>query len=162
MICFDTPVVIWGVQGVADNTKTGMIDRTRRYVDSLAASKARVMIPSVVAAEYLAGFASDTERAKQMTQLERFFYVPPLDAPAATIAASLFANIKGATSAAAAGGRQALKTDCYVVATAIVHGASTIVTSVDELQLFTRIAGGRIKVIEVPTVPQQTSLLTNE
>ena len=161
MICFDTPIVIWGVQGVADSTQTVMIDRTRRYIESLAASRERVMIPSVVASEYLAAFRSETERARQMMQLERYFYVPPLDAPAATVAATLFDNSASAASRTQ-GWRQRLKADCYIVATAIVHGAKVIVTSSDELPKFIRIAGGRIKVIEVPIVPKQTSLIDDE
>lgn len=154
-------MVIWGVQGVADETKTVMVDRTRRYIANLAASKERVMIPSVVSAEYLAGFRSPEERAKQMANLERLFYVPPFDAPAATLAATLADNARADTPRVA-GWRQRLKADCYIVATAIVHGANTLVTSADELPAFTKIAGGKIKVIEVPTVPEQTSWLSGD
>lgn len=139
-----------------------MVDRTQRYIQNLAASRTRVMIPSVVAAEYLAGFNSEPERAAQMAQLERFFYLPPLDAPAATVAATLFENVRDLSPRTPPGWRQRLKADCYIVATAVTHGASTIVTTSDEHANFSRIAGGRIKVIEVPSVPLQTSLLEDD
>lgn len=135
-----------------------MLDRTKRYIDSLSGNRSRVMIPSVVAAEYLAGFSNPSERSNQMSSLERYFFVPPLDAPAATLAATLFDNMKR-TGALVAGQRQRIKADCYIVATAITHGADTIVTSAHERGQFTRIAGGMINVIEVPSVPQQGTLL---
>lgn len=161
LICFDTPVVIWGVQGVADGSRSFMVERTKRYIESLAGSRTRVMIPSVVAAEYLTGFSSEAERAAQIVKLERFFFVPPLDAPAATLAATLADNVTTSVPRPP-GWRQSLKADCYIVATAIVHGAATVVTSADECRIFTRIASGRIKVIEVPSVPKQGNLLSDD
>lgn len=115
------------------------------------------MITSVSASEFLAGYPA-AQRARQMSLLERHFYVPPLDAPAATLAATLFDNSLSGTLKTP-GWRQRLKSDTYIISTAIIHGAKTIVTSAEELPKFVRLAGSMIKVIEVPTVPKQTTFI---
>jgi len=70
MICFDTMVLIWGVQGVARPGQEEMIDRTRRYIKSLTREHRRVMIPTPALTEYLQHF-DDAERRHQLELLER-------------------------------------------------------------------------------------------
>jgi hypothetical protein len=54
-------------------------------------------------------------------------------------------------------GRKIVKADVQIIATAISHGADAIVTgNFDE---YGRLAAGRIKVIEVPVIEEQTDLL---
>lgn len=81
--------------------------------------------------------------------------VAPLDAAAGVLAAQL-ANAARSGSANV-GDRHVLKSDCYIIATAIVHGADAIVTG--NVREFRNLAGGRIKVFDIPDVPEQLDIL---
>jgi hypothetical protein len=52
-----------------------------------------------------------------------------------------------------AGERHILKSDCYIIATAIIHGADSIVTG--NVKEYRRLAGARIKIMDVPDSPVQ-------
>jgi predicted nucleic acid-binding protein len=81
MYCFDTNLLIWGVQGVSTPNRSGMIDRTRRFIASLPSGDT-IMIPSIVLAEYLQGFTDKARREQQLATLQRRFFIPPLIFPA--------------------------------------------------------------------------------
>jgi predicted nucleic acid-binding protein len=154
VICIDTNVLIWGVQGVAQPAQEGMIDRTRRYLAQLARDNEQVMVPSVVVSEYLQGFPLE-EHPAQIEALAGGFFVAAFDARCAALAAEL--QRIGPAARAAPGSRIALKADCQIIATAISHGASRIVTN--NLEEFRRIARDRIPVIDVPETWEQPDML---
>lgn len=143
-------VLIWGVQGVSRPSQSAMIERTRRFIEHCDASGEDLMVPSVVIAEYLTPFSSQ-QKAIQLKELHRRFFVAPLDAAAGVLASEL--HNKGHAAGSQSGGRHTLKSDCYIIATAIIHGASSIVTA--NFKEFRAIAGPRIKVEEVPEIPRQ-------
>src|SRR4051794_39821509 len=91
MICFDTQILIWGIQGVRDPTKIQMVERTQRYIARLDKDKKPVMVPAPALTEYLAGF-DPAEQERQMAVLERCFIIPSFDAPAAAMAARILAQ----------------------------------------------------------------------
>ena len=154
MICIDTNVLIWGVQGVARPAQEGMIDRTRRYLAQLARDHEQVMVPSVAVGEYLQGFPAE-EQAAQLEVLSGVFFVPAFDARCAALAAEL--QRVGPAFRGEPGVRVVFRADVQIIATAICHSAAQIVTgNVDE---FRRIAGNRIPVIEVPETWEQGELL---
>lgn len=157
MICFDTMILIWGVQGAARAGQEVMIDRTRRYIHSLAKTNERIMVPTPALAEYLQHF-DDSERRRQLELLQRHFFIASFDLPAAYLAAGLARKATG-TERPAAVSRQALKTDLQIIATAAVHGATRIVT--DERQHFETLASGKVPVIDVPDVHEQQPLDLN-
>jgi hypothetical protein len=65
MICFDTQILIWGVQGTSHPDQASMIERTRHYIAPLEQAKEQVMIPAPVLAEHLVGFEpADHERRR--------------------------------------------------------------------------------------------------
>lgn len=153
MICIDTMVLIWGVQKKARLGQEHMVERTGRWLRSLAASE-RLMIPSVVVAEYLAPFKG-AEKARQLKALEQGFYVPALDLASAALASDLIS--KAPRDALKHLSREIIKSDCYILATAIVHGATLLVT--ENQDDFKKLAGGKIRLAGVPEVPEQLPLV---
>ena len=148
MICFDTTVLIWGVQGRARKGQEGMVERTRQYIDSLRDTNERIMIPTPALTEYLAGFDS-VARRHQLAALQRNFVIPAFDVPAAYLAGGL-ARDAGMIEAPEPT-RQQVRTDCQIVATAIVHGASQIITN--DLKHFAALANISPKPIDISGVP---------
>jgi len=157
MICFDTMVLIWGVQGAARPGQEEMIDRTRRYIGNLAREHEQIMVPTPALTEYLQHF-DDAERKRQLELLERHFLIAAYDLPAAYLAAGL-ARKAGGLKRQGDITRQAVKTDFQIIATAVVRGATRIVT--DESQHFETLAAGRILVSGVPEVHEQQPLDLN-
>lgn len=154
MICLDTMVLIWGVQGAARSRQEHMVERTRRFLRSLRADNEVLMVPTPALAEYLQGFQA-TDRRSQFVRLEEFFFLPAFDSASAYLAAEL-SRQKVVREAYRSGDRQAVKTDIQIIATAIVHGAERIVThDVDD---FRRVAGQRIRVSDVPSIAEQLDL----
>lgn len=154
MICIDTNVLIWGVQGVARQSQEGMIDRTRRFLAQLARDSEQVMVPSVAVSEYLQGFPVE-EQTTQLEVLSGNFFVPSFDARCAALAAEL--QRVGPAVRGEPGVRVTFRADAQIIATAICHGASQIVTG--NLEEFRRIARERIPVIEVPETWEQPDML---
>lgn len=154
MICIDTTVLIWGVQGVARPSQEGMIDRTRRYLAQLTRDNEQIMVPSVAVGEYLQGFPAE-EQTAQFEVLAGVFFVPAYDARCAALAAEL--QRVGPPARGEPGVRVAFRADAQIVATAICHGASQIVTG--NLEEFRRIARDRIRVVEVPETWEQPDML---
>ena len=156
MICFDTMVLIWGVQGAARPGQEEMIDRTRRYIRSLAKENQQIMVATPALTEYLQHF-DERERKRQLELLEKHFLIASFDLPSAYLAAGL-ARKAGGPSRQGSIPRQAVKTDYQIIATAIVHGAVSIITSASEREHFERLAAGKIRVLDVPDVHEQQPL----
>ena len=154
MICIDTNVLIWGVQGVARPAQQGMIDRTRRWLAQLARDNEQLMVPSVAVGEYLQGFPAE-EQAAQLEVLSGVFFVAAYDARCAALAADL--QRIGPAARNEPGVRVAFRADVQIIATAICHGASQIATG--NIEEFRRIARDRIQVIDVPETWEQGDML---
>ena len=154
MICIDTMVVIWGVQR---NRNATMVDRTRRYLSYLEQQNERVMVSSTSVAEYLYGIPL-AEQANELAVLSDMFFVPPFDLHAASIAGSISGSqeYQQRFGAAKKRERNVLRADLHILSTAIAYGASAIVT--DNVADFEPFAGGRIRVMEVPNIPEQGKL----
>lgn len=157
MICLDTLVLVWGVEGATGSTGDEMVERTRTFFASLRDAAEVLMVPAPAVGEYLQRF-DDEHRAHQLAALDRYFFIPAYDPPAAALAAELARRpeVKALFKAAGSGGPD-LAVDLQIVATAIVQGAETLLTP--DLETFRILAGGRIKVSEVPRIPTQTRLL---
>jgi predicted nucleic acid-binding protein len=148
MICFDTMLLIWGIQGTASPNRIRMIDLTKRYIDSLGA-KETIMVPAVAAAEYLAGFRDEAQRSVEWEAINRRFFIPAFDSTAVTLAATL-SQTSAALALLAEGQRRCLKADIQIIATAITHGAKRIVTG--NVSEYRKLAGDRIEVVDVPAL----------
>lgn len=80
------------------------------------------------------------------------------DLPAAYLAAGLVRKAGGLKRQGDVG-RQAVKTDFQIIATAVVHGATLLIT--DENEHFKAIAAGKIVISGVPDVHEQQPLDLN-
>lgn len=88
LVCFDTMIVVWGIQGWANNNQDNMIDRARQAIVKCQEDNHKIIIPSIVLAEILSGI--DTEKRKDFHDLvSKNFLVIPFD----TLAALEFANL---------------------------------------------------------------------
>lgn len=160
MICFDTCILIWGIQGAGttNGNSNPMIARTRLYIQSLRESREKIMVPAPALAEYLQGL-SPNQAKEQQAEMEALFFVPAFDVRAANIAADLARARWKSVKQGSAEQRQCLKTDFLVVATAIANRASVIIT--DNEADFNGIASGKVKVSNVPIVARQGPLFDN-
>jgi predicted nucleic acid-binding protein len=147
MICVDTNVLIWGVQGAARAAQIGMVDRTRRFLRWLFKANDLVMVPAVVVSEYLHNFPA-FEHARQLRVLEENFVISPFDIRCAAVASEM--QSAGRVTVGVPGARQTLKADTQIIATAICHGARAIVTA--DVAEFFRLAKGRIAILDVPDI----------
>jgi hypothetical protein len=157
MICFDTMLLIWGVQGQASSQHHEMVSRTKRYIASLAKANQRIMVPTPALTEYLQHF-DDLERKRQLELLERHFLIASYNLLATYLAAGL-ARKTGRPESSSAVPRQCVKTDYQIIATAAVHGAKLLVTA--EQEHFEHLAAGKIKISGVPDVHEQANLDLN-
>lgn len=156
MICIDTSVLIWGVQGTSSAGQEEMVERTSRYVRFLAKSNEKVMVPAPVLAEYLAGFPA-AKRAEQVVILQRLFFVPAFDAACAIKAAALQDLAKGHSGPPEVGRRNVVKADTQIAACAMIHNADQIVTG--EPEQFAKLCeGAGVRVTAVPNISEQTLL----
>jgi predicted nucleic acid-binding protein len=158
MICLDTAILIWGVRGIATAGQEPMIGRTRRYLDHLEEARTTIMVPTPALSEYLVGAESSVKAAEELAIFERGFYLPGFDIPSAFLAAELQRDSDKMKSIRKEFGvdRQQLRTDAMIIAIAVIHKAAKIITN--DLRHFTRLAGDRIAVVEVPEILEQSKL----
>src|SRR5262249_16442664 len=105
----------------------------------------RIMLPTLVVAEYLQG----TPVAYQLSEfavLAQQFAVLSYDAACARMTGQVWNRENWGIIED--GNRQWLKVDVGIVATAIIHGAECIYTG--DRAAFERIAGGRIQIRDIP------------
>lgn len=160
MIALDTNAVIWGVQGVAAPGQEALVSRTRKYLTAVAADGEAIAIPAPVLQEFLAWFPPE-EHARWITEIQRRFFVPGLDAGAAAVAALLGGDqsrLKDISTRFQVD-RQVVRIDIQVIAIAIQHSCRVLVSHDPHL---IDLAQSRISVIEVPDlqIGEQLPLLT--
>jgi len=160
MICLDTAIVIWAIQGIEDPQRPDMPLRARRFIENLSEAGVRIMIPSPVVHEFLTGLPTEV-KSETIEVLSKMFYIPSFDLSSAVLAAELDANRGEMKEIKSDYGlmRQQIKVDTQIIAIAIMHQATEIVT--DDVDHFTRIAKGRIKVSGLPEIPLQGDLHLN-
>ena len=147
MIALDANILVWGIRGIPDPNRPDMVERCKALIADLEDQKQTRLIPSVVFAEYLIGHTAE-QQAEEVRIIGRHYFIAPFDGRAATIAAELYdAQVFKQIVTADGVGRQCLKTDYNVIATAIRHGASSLY--VDDKH-FKKIANDRIKIHPVP------------
>ena len=91
MIALDTMILIWGVKREQPSNRQDE-DLVSRCIDLIKDFKERhttIMVPSVVVAEYLAGFSAEDQKIQQAIIGENFF-VAPFDMKAAAVAGELY------------------------------------------------------------------------
>jgi len=140
-----------------------MIDRAAAFVAQTEHSRGRIMIPSLVASEFLVRY-EEQDRVAALTKLQSRFFVAPMDAKAAWLAARMFADKVAWDKSRTDDGytRQWIKTDIAILATAVAHEAEAIYLEDDPLfNLATSLSEYvtmPIRRLPVPT-PKQPSFL---
>ena len=162
-VCLDNHILIWGVRGVATPGQEDHVERARQLFDDLDQSDSRVMIPSVVVAEFLAGVPK-SQHGNLLDVLNRRFQIPPFDTRTAAVAAELWReaaernpHLKAQVREAFPGTEKAkIKADLMVLATALARNAEILYTHDGPLA---KVAEGRIEIRELPPLrPKQTDL----
>ena len=154
LVCLDNHILIWGIRQVATLGQEEMIRRTKLFLDFLEKKKAQIIIPSVVAGEFLLGVPLEKHQ-KVMGVLEKNFQIAPYDTAAALIAAELWIEKNKGSSGISEElkeglsdpSRIKLKDDCKIVATAIKCKADCLYSEDEGVKKF---AQDRIEVKEVP------------
>jgi predicted nucleic acid-binding protein len=119
IVAIDTNVLVWGVR------KKGPADKmlyAGYLFDELSQDEAQIIIPSIVAAEFITDIPPDA-RAKVIAELSVRFRIEPFDAKDAILAAELWDIGKAGRQMAQPGARTTLRADTLIVATAKNHGA---------------------------------------
>ena len=153
MICFDTHVLIWGVQGRAKAGQEHLIEKAKRYIRHLDQHNEQIMIPAPVVGEYLVHFNGD-DLAKQKDIIQRNFFVPSLDIHAAAIQAEIEGDkaLRKRIQAEDGLDRQQLRVDSQIIAIALVNKAEKIISHDPHMR---ELAKDRIKVEEIPDTTEQ-------
>ncbi|NOY42802.1 MAG: type II toxin-antitoxin system VapC family toxin [Planctomycetes bacterium] len=159
MIALDTNVLVWGIRKVSCPTRPDLIDRCVQLIRDHKARHIEIMIPSIVLAEFLTGQDPVSQRSVKEI-IGKAFFIAPFDAKAAVIAAELFDKQEfDAAKQESEVGRQCLKADYKILATAIAHGASAIYAND---QHFIKFADGKIVVRDIPLMPRAQKELFKE
>lgn len=159
MICLDTQILIWGVEGSCRPGQDDMPGRARRYLERLAKDGEKVLVPTPAISEYLTGSDQPDRELKVITKR---FLVPAFDLRAAALATELQRNTEGCKKLRERHGiaRQALRIDAMIAATAIIFGARVLATGDDH---FTDLLCGRsISVYDVKDYSEQPTLSFEE
>lgn len=162
-VCLDNHILIWGVRGVSTPGQEQQIEQARQLFEELDESDARVMIPSVVVAEFLAGVPKP-QHGNLLDVLNRRFQIPPFDTRTAALAAELWReaaernpHLKEQIKEAFPGIEKAkIKADMMILATALARNADILYTHDGPLA---KVAKGRIDVRQLPPLrPRQADL----
>ena len=162
-VCLDNHILIWGVRGMSTPGQEQEIERAKQLFEDLDQSDARVMIPSVVVAEFLAGVPKP-QHGNLLDVLNRRFQIPPFDTRTAALAAELWReaaernpHLKDQVKEAFPGTEKAkIKADIMILATALARNADILYTHDGPLA---KVAEGRIDVSELPPLrPKQADL----
>ena len=155
MVCLDTHIIIWGIKEEATQGQEEMVQRAKSYIRHQDEQGVDLMVPAPVVAEAMIKGDVDQLRAIR-TIIERSFFIPAFDSPAAFIAAELERG-RGAAKLREEGKvpRNHIRIDAHIAAIAIVQKAEVIISHDPHMRT---IAQDRIQVIELPDIPEQGSL----
>lgn len=162
-VCLDNHILIWGVRGIATPGQEQQIERAKQLFEDLDQSDSRVIVPSVVVAEFLAGVPKP-QHGNLLDVLSRRFQIPPFDTRTAVVAAELWReaaernpHLKTQIKETFPGTEKAkIKADLMILATALARNADILYTHDGPLA---KVAEDRIEVRELPPLrPRQADL----
>jgi len=121
----DTQVLTWikrTPKVMADERQRQKIEQAGYLLEELEASKAQIMLPSVVVAEYLSAIAPG-DRGNVLAELSEQFWIVPFDQKDTITAARLFDFGQTTRKKGQVNSRRVLRADSLIVATIKNHGA---------------------------------------
>jgi predicted nucleic acid-binding protein len=156
LVCFDTQMLIWGVQRKSQTTQTDMIKKAEIIIQQLDKDKTKIIVPSIVLGEFLLGLPVE-QHMSTVNFFKKRFIIAPYDAQAASTFANLWKeydpDLKSKTDKP---GRTFLKADAMIVAIAIAREADCIYSEDPWLKNF---AGINIHVNTISQIPIQKDFL---
>lgn len=158
VVCLDTSILIWGVREFAEPGQESLIERAQHFLKRCDEEGKKVIVPSIVLGELLAGVPHD-KMPGLIDIMGKRFMVLPFDTPAAIVFARMWRDWKGKyveETESDEYSRKLAKADHMILATAITKGAWCIYTHDKYMKRF---ADGSIEVFELPEMPpRQTKL----
>jgi len=159
LVCLDTQVIIWGIKEQATSGQEDMVAKAKAFIESLDGDEVQALIPAMVVAELLMKIPYSLHPMVN-NLFQQSFIVAPFDLQASSIFGKIWQENKedGLTEKlmeSESASRSELKTDCFIVATAVAQGAECIYSHDVKLAKY---AAGHIQVREIPTIRTQTKL----
>jgi len=158
LVCFDTHILIWGVEKTSHPQQSDMIIKTGLFLEHLKENNIEAIIPSVVLSEFLMHVPKE-KIENYLSSFQKHYIIAPFDAMAAIKFAKIWQSksddetIKRLINDGFR--KNCLKIDSMIIATAITRNAECIYSHDNGLQKF---ASGDIDVREVPSLPGQLNL----
>ncbi|MDR2801424.1 MAG: PIN domain-containing protein [Desulfovibrio sp.] len=161
VVCIDTQILIWGIQKTASEKRKDYIVVAESLIDDITEKGDRIIIPSIVYAELLAGVPED--RLKEfMRIISSRFPIVPFDALSAYYYSIIFRRkklIDKDKTQEINPGRANTSADIKVLATAIAHNAITIYSEDQHMHDLSLVSSEFIGVKHMPTPsPKQVFL----
>lgn len=160
VVCIDTHILIWGVKRQAEPDQQQLNERAEHFLEKCKSDGTRIILPSLVLGEVLAG-TPPADAGVLAKAVEKRFMVVPFDALAATEFAKMWHQWKekNPDGRAVPQGqlRQKFKVDKMIPATAVARRAWCLYTHDSDMK---RLANGLIEIKELPEAPpRQRTLL---
>lgn len=124
----DSQTLAWCVrrEGVQSPTPD-QIQRAEWLLEELAEMNAQLILPSIVVSEYLVPI-DPARHAAVIASMSKRFLIKPFDVHCASLAARLFAHGKANRPQNIPMGRECVRSDAMIIATAVVHNAKLFYT----------------------------------
>ena len=137
LVSLDTNILIWAIKKQASPGQEEMIPKANNLLERISRSNQRAMVSTIVVSELLMNVNPDS--IPVMTSvIEKTFMVVPFDIQSAMMFARIWQEKNGAIEELKQSGigRQQLKADCLIVASAIARKAICIYSNDKGLQKF--------------------------
>lgn len=153
VVCIDTNVLIWAIQGKAHKSQADMVLRTRALMAHLHKNKTQIVVPAIVFTEFLIGLPEDDQSQSQKI-IEDNYEIIPYDTFIALFFNRIWRDInKGKNLPEVT--RTELKADLMLVATALAVKSECIYSTDKPLK---KIASSFIKIEDMQDISLQTLL----
>lgn len=125
-VALDTPVLVWALpwpsKTKATQDEVVMRQRARLLLRDLVKVDAKIIVPSIVASEYLIGVPAD-KRGQVLSEISSRFFCASFDILASEWAAKLWHQARALPKEEQPQQRQVIRADTMIVASAKVAGA---------------------------------------
>lgn len=157
LVCFDTNGVIWGVKKQATVGQEENIEKARFLIEKCEREGIKIMVPSVVIAEFLC--REEIQSYNKLVELmNRSFIIPPFDTQAAVHFATLRRNRKQLGVDEDKVERKEMIADLMIIAIALARKADCIYSGDKNLAKFAKgyIDVKALPIIEPPAIEDTT------
>jgi predicted nucleic acid-binding protein len=168
LVAVDNQIMVWSTLKKCTAGQEDMLARAAAFVDQMNQDRVRILVPSVVIAEFLVNVPAQ-RHDDVLSAINARFQVGIFDLSAAKMAADIMRRYIFDRRGQYPEGLQpeqwtkpVIKFDCQVLATAITRGASALYTHDKGLLAMGRDYHDRIEVKEMPFPIQQGLFLPTE